>query len=167
MLRIRLARRGRRGRPSYRIVVTPSDASRDGRSVSDLGYYNALSEPSEFQIDLEEARDWISKGAQPSTRVWKILELAQPGFKDSLATGDPVRSGSPDVSVSDVSEEKSSPATAKSSGKARPASKGSAKVGRPKAGAKGRTKAAKAKSGARKATPRKSASKAKSKSRAT
>ena len=145
--------------------MTPSDASRDGRSVSDLGYYNALSEPSEFQIDLEEARDWISKGAQPSTRVWKILELAQPGFKDSLATGDPVRSGSLDVSVSDVSEEESSPATAKSSGRARPASKGSAKVGRSKAGAKGRTKAAK--SGARKATPRKSASKAKSKSRAT
>ena len=153
MLRIRLARRGRRGRPSYRIVVAPSNASRDGRSVSDLGYYNALSEPSAFQVDLEEARDWISKGAQPSSRVWKILELAQPGFKDSVAKGDSVPSGTSNVSVSDDSGEDSSTGAAKSSGRTRPARKSTAR--------------AKAKPGTRKAAARKTASKAKSKSRAT
>lgn len=84
MLRIRLARRGTKRRPSYRIVVIPSRSSRDGRYVDDLGYYNPLPDPPELRVDLDKASSWIAKGAQPSDRVWKVLELASPGFKTNL-----------------------------------------------------------------------------------
>ena len=84
LLRIRLARRGTKRRPSYRIVVIPSRSSRDGRYVDDLGYYNPLPDPPEFKVNLEKASSWIANGAQPSDRVWKVLELASPGFKNNL-----------------------------------------------------------------------------------
>ena len=138
MLRIRLARRGRRGRPSYRIVVAPSKASRDGRTVSDLGYYDPLTEPSDFRVDLRAARSWIAKGAQPSDRVWKILELAEPGFRKNL------KSSNGEAAVAEAPEPAPEPpakaAAHKTAGKAKAASKA---TGKPtaKARAKSRSKA--------------------------
>lgn len=123
MLRIRLARRGRRGRPSYRIVVAPSKASRDGRTVSDLGYYDPLADPSGFRVDVNAARNWIVKGAQPSDRVWKILELAEPGFRGNL------KSSNGATPVADAPEPAAKPpakAAAKPAAKARASSKSKA-----------------------------------------
>ncbi|MCY4107551.1 MAG: 30S ribosomal protein S16 [Chloroflexi bacterium] len=126
MLRIRLARRGRRGRPSYRIVVAPSKASRDGRTVSDLGYYDPLAEPSDFRVDVNAARSWIAKGAQPSDRVWKILELAEPGFRKNL------KSSNGEAAVAEAPEPAPEPpakprAKAASKAKAKPTAKARAK----------------------------------------
>ena len=73
MLRIRLRRTGARNQPSYRIVVADSRKPRDGAFVDHLGHYNPRLDPPEVVIDEERAREWISKGAQPSEAVQRML----------------------------------------------------------------------------------------------
>jgi len=73
MLRIRLRRTGSRNQPSYRIVVADSRKPRDGAFVDHLGHYNPRLDPPEVVIDEERAREWISKGAQPSEAVQRML----------------------------------------------------------------------------------------------
>ena len=73
MLRIRLRRTGARHQPSYRIVVADSRKPRDGAFVDHLGHYNPRMDPPEVVIDEERAREWISKGAQPSEAVQRML----------------------------------------------------------------------------------------------
>jgi len=74
MLRIRLRRTGARNQPSYRIVVADSRKPRDGAFVDHLGHYNPRMDPPEVVIDEERAREWISKGAQPSEAVQRMLD---------------------------------------------------------------------------------------------
>ena len=118
MLRIRLARRGRKNRPSYRIVVIPSRAARDGRYVDDLGHYDPLSDPSGIQIDVEKARTWVQHGAQPSDRVWKLLEIAEPGFRDGLKQGK-AGTGTAASKAASPADEASGDAPAKAQSKAK------------------------------------------------
>ena len=73
MLGIRLRRTGARNQPSYRIVVADSRKPRDGAFVDHLGHYNPRMDPPEVVIDEERAREWISKGAQPSEAVQRML----------------------------------------------------------------------------------------------
>ena len=73
MLRIRLRRTGARNQPSYRIVVADSRKPRDGAFVDNLGHYNPRIDTPEVVIDEERAREWISKGAQPSEAVQRML----------------------------------------------------------------------------------------------
>ncbi len=80
MVRIRLMRMGRKGQPSYRVVVADSRSPRDGRFIENIGWYNPLTEPSTIQIDAERAKYWLSKGAQPSESVDSLLRRA--GIKE-------------------------------------------------------------------------------------
>ena len=73
MLRIRLRRTGARNQPSYRIGVADSRKPSDGAFVDHLGHYNPRMDPPEVVIDEERAREWISKGAQPSEAVQRML----------------------------------------------------------------------------------------------
>ena len=72
-MKIRLARVGKKKQPTYRVVVADARAPRDGKYVEILGHYNPRSEPSVFEIDEEKARTWLSKGAQPTERIHKLL----------------------------------------------------------------------------------------------
>jgi|DewCreStandDraft_5_1066085.scaffolds.fasta_scaffold36228_1 small subunit ribosomal protein S16 len=72
-LRIRLRRMGKKKRPFYRIVVAEARAPRDGRFVETLGWYNPLTEPPSYQVDVERARFWLERGAQPTEAVARIL----------------------------------------------------------------------------------------------
>lgn len=74
MLRIRLSRTGKKGQPSYRVVVADVNARRDGRVVERIGHYNPLVDPIEFTIKEERALYWLSTGAQPSDAVRRLLE---------------------------------------------------------------------------------------------
>jgi small subunit ribosomal protein S16 len=76
MVRIRLRRVGGKAQPSYRIVATDKEASRDGRFLEILGFYNPRTSPA--TIHLEEGRifDWLSKGAQPSESAQKVFNSA-------------------------------------------------------------------------------------------
>ena len=72
MVKIRLARYGRKKRPFYRIVVTDSRRRRDSGWIESIGYYNPLVEPKTVEIDMAKLNDWINKGAQMSERVAKL-----------------------------------------------------------------------------------------------
>ena len=73
-VRIRLKRLGTKMRPYYRIVVMDSRKPRDGRALEEVGIYHPIS-PEGQQVVLQEERirDWLSKGAQPSNTVKRIL----------------------------------------------------------------------------------------------
>ncbi len=74
MLRIRLARTGKKRQPSYRVVVADKRARRDGRVVERIGFYNPLRDPAEYRIKEDRALHWLSVGAQPSDAVRHLLE---------------------------------------------------------------------------------------------
>ena len=75
MVKIRLARYGRKKRPFYRIVVTDSRRRRDSGWIESIGYYNPLVEPKTVEIDMAKLNDWVSKGAQMSERVAKLKKV--------------------------------------------------------------------------------------------
>ncbi len=75
MVKIRLARYGRKKRPFYRIVVTDSRRRRDSGWIESIGYYNPITNPKEIEINMEKLNDWISKGAQMSDRVAKLKKI--------------------------------------------------------------------------------------------
>ncbi len=72
-LSIRLARRGRRKHPTYRIVVADKRCPRDGRFIEYLGYYQPISDPPAVEIKTERVNLWLSRGAQPSRTVKNLL----------------------------------------------------------------------------------------------
>lgn len=73
MLRIRLTRVGKRGKPSYRIVVAESTAPRDGAYVEWIGNYDPMVDPPAVSLKRERATEWLRQGAQPSEAVSRIL----------------------------------------------------------------------------------------------
>ena len=79
MLRIRLRRVGKKGNPSYRIVVADSRAPRDGAYVEWIGHYDPHFDPPKVTLDKEKATEWLSKGAQPSEAVERILKWSEIG----------------------------------------------------------------------------------------
>ncbi len=76
-VKIRLRRVGTKNVPRYRIVVADGRSPRDGRFIENLGTYNPQQAENNFQVDLERARYWVQKGAQPSDTVRSILIKAE------------------------------------------------------------------------------------------
>ena len=74
MVKIRLKRMGMKKKPFYRVVVADERASRDGRFVDEIGYYNPVSNPVELKIDVEMAQAWMKNGAQPTDTVRALLK---------------------------------------------------------------------------------------------
>ncbi len=72
-VKMRLTRMGDKKSPFYRIVVTDSRNARDGAYIDKVGHYNPLTVPAEIVLDVEKAKDWISKGVQPTETVKAIL----------------------------------------------------------------------------------------------
>ena len=75
-VRIRLKRVGAKNHPAFRIVVADGRSPRDGRFVEELGTYEPLKKGNNFTLDLERARYWVSKGAQPSETVASFIKKA-------------------------------------------------------------------------------------------
>ena len=73
-VKIRLRRMGAKKAPFYRVVVADSRYPRDGRFIEEIGYYSPISEPVQLSIDADKAKDWISKGAQPTETVKALLK---------------------------------------------------------------------------------------------
>ena len=71
-VRIRLSRGGAKKRPYYKIVVADSRRSRDGKFIEQIGSYNPMlskGNPDRVKVNVEKAKDWMDKGAQPSERI--------------------------------------------------------------------------------------------------
>ena len=75
MVKIRLARFGRKKRPFYRIVVTDSRRRRDSGWIESIGYYNPLTEPKTVKIDMDRLNYWLGVGAQMTERVSKLKKI--------------------------------------------------------------------------------------------
>jgi small subunit ribosomal protein S16 len=78
-MKIRLARGGSKKRPFYSIVASDSRMPRDGRFLEKLGTYNPLlAKDSEERVkmNMERVQYWLSKGAQPTDRIARMLEAA-------------------------------------------------------------------------------------------
>ncbi len=74
MIKIRLQRHGKRNYPVYRIVVADSRWRRDGKVIEVLGHYNPKIKE-DFNVNLDRYEYWVSKGAQPTSRVVSIVKL--------------------------------------------------------------------------------------------
>jgi small subunit ribosomal protein S16 len=72
-VRIRLARKGSKKRPFYRIVVASSEAPRDGRFIEIIGTYNPLTEPAQVDIKTERLDYWRQQGAEPTDTVRNLI----------------------------------------------------------------------------------------------
>src|SRR3990167_10384417 len=76
MVVIRLARGGSKKNPFYNIVVADKRRPRDGRFIERIGYFNPMARGNAVRLELvkERALHWIGQGAQPSERVYKLIE---------------------------------------------------------------------------------------------
>jgi small subunit ribosomal protein S16 len=75
-VRIRLKRAGAKNAPAFRIVVADGRSPRDGRFIEEIGSYSPLKKGDNFKLDLERAKYWVSKGAQPSETVASFIKKA-------------------------------------------------------------------------------------------
>ena len=85
VLMIRLARFGARKQPYYRVVVIEKEHARNGRPVEVVGTYNPRTNPATFDLKRERIDHWVSKGAQCSDRVKKLLAHPAPAVAESVA----------------------------------------------------------------------------------
>lgn len=75
-VRIRMKRIGAKNQPVFRIVVADGRSPRDGKCIEELGTYQPRNKGQNFTLDLERAKYWISKGAQPSDTVASFIKKA-------------------------------------------------------------------------------------------
>lgn len=74
MLKLRLKRIGRKGSPTYRLVVMENTTRRDGRPVEEIGYYDPISK--EYNFEIEKIKKWLDNGVQPTETVISLLKKA-------------------------------------------------------------------------------------------
>src|SRR3954454_4607462 len=76
-VKLRLTRVGSKKNPVYRIVAADSRSPRDGKFLEIVGRYNPQTETSTIDFDEERIRHWLSKGAQPSNTVQRLLKAKE------------------------------------------------------------------------------------------
>lgn len=78
MLKIKLARFGKKHQPHYRIVVNEARDKRDGKYVALVGHYTPVA-PKQLEIDVKAYQEWVKKGAQPTETVASLFKRFQSG----------------------------------------------------------------------------------------
>jgi len=73
-VKLRLTRVGSKKNPIFRVVAADSRSPRDGKFIEIVGRYNPQTDPSTIEFDEERVKDWLSKGAQPSESVKRLLK---------------------------------------------------------------------------------------------
>lgn len=79
MLKIKLARFGKKDQPHYRIVVTEARSKRDGQYAALLGHYAPTQTPKTLEMDLKAYQEWLTKGAQPTETVASLAKRYESG----------------------------------------------------------------------------------------
>jgi small subunit ribosomal protein S16 len=87
MVKMRLARRGRKKLAIFDIVIASSRSPRDGRFIEKIGVYNPNSNPATILLDEAKAFDWLMKGAQPTDTMRRILSYKGVMFQKHLQIG--------------------------------------------------------------------------------
>jgi small subunit ribosomal protein S16 len=110
-VKMRLMRMGKKKSPSYRVVVVDGRAPRDGRYIEQIGRYDPQQDPSLVEIDNEKATSWLSKGAQPTEAVEKLLNISGAMNTMKIRTGQIHTVGAaPAAAVEQPAEEPAAPA---------------------------------------------------------
>ena len=86
-VKIRLARRGRKARAMYDVVVADARAPRDGRFIEKIGIYNPNTNPALIDIDEDKAFKWVMDGAQPTDTVRAMLSYRGVMMRKHLQVG--------------------------------------------------------------------------------
>lgn len=86
-VKIRLARRGKKGYAYYHIVVADSRAPRDGKFIEQIGTYDPNKNPAVITLSVDKAVDWLQKGAQPTDTTRAILSYKGVLYKKHLLGG--------------------------------------------------------------------------------
>ncbi len=73
-LKIRLKRMGNRNRPFYRLVIQDSSWRRDGKTVADVGWYDAVKQPAQISFKEKEIYRWLDKGVQMTETARALLK---------------------------------------------------------------------------------------------
>lgn len=84
-VKIRMKRIGAKNKPAFRIVVADGRSPRDGRFIEEIGTYLPRNKGTNFTLDVERAKYWISKGAQPSDTVASFLKKAVKAAESAAA----------------------------------------------------------------------------------
>ena len=86
-VKIRLARKGRKRKAFYHIVVANSRSPRDGRYIEKIGLYNPITDPAIVELDFDKALGWLQKGAVPTDTCRSILSSKGVLLKRHLLEG--------------------------------------------------------------------------------
>src|SRR3954449_6999591 len=78
-VKLRLTRVGSKKNPIYRVVAADSRSPRDGKFLEIVGQYNPQTDPSTIELNEEKVKAWLSKGAQPTDSVRKLLKIKNIG----------------------------------------------------------------------------------------
>jgi small subunit ribosomal protein S16 len=97
--RIRLQRKGKKGKPYYHLVVADQRSPRDGKYIERIGAYDPNRNPALVEVDGVKALDWLQKGAQPSDTARAILSYTGVVYKNHLQNG--VKKGAFDQAEAD------------------------------------------------------------------
>ncbi len=73
MVKMRLVRMGDKKSPVYRIVVVDARKAATGEYIEKVGFYDPKSNPVTLTVDVEKAKEWLSKGVQPTETVKSLL----------------------------------------------------------------------------------------------
>ncbi len=73
MVKMRLFRMGDKKNPIYRVVVADSRKAMHGEYIDCIGHYAPTANPVEVSINVELAKEWLAKGAQPTETVKNLL----------------------------------------------------------------------------------------------
>ncbi len=87
MVKIRLARRGRKKLAMFDIIVADSRSPRDGKFIEKIGTYNPLTNPASIVLQDDRAFHWLMNGAQPSDTVRAMLSYRGVMYKRHLQIG--------------------------------------------------------------------------------
>jgi small subunit ribosomal protein S16 len=87
MVKIRLARRGRKKLSLFDVVVADARAPRDGKFIEKIGIYNPGTVPATIELADDRAFHWLMVGAQPSDTVRAMLSYKGIMFKRHLQIG--------------------------------------------------------------------------------
>jgi len=86
-VKIRLARKGRKKKAFYHIVVADSRSPRDGRYIEKIGSYNPVTNPATIELDFDKALGWLQNGALPTDTCRAILSYKGVLIKKHLLEG--------------------------------------------------------------------------------
>lgn len=86
MLAIRLMRMGAKKQPFYRVVVKENRSKRDGAYLENVGTYDPTRNPAAVNLNIERVDYWISKGAQPTDTVRRLINSSKKAAKAAEET---------------------------------------------------------------------------------